>query len=49
MNAKSLPGGVTDRVLHGSVAFLILLLIGSLFLMPSIWPFLSHLRDELWT
>lgn len=37
MNAKPLPGGVTDRMLHWSVAFLTLLFIGFFFLMSSIW------------
>lgn len=37
MNSKRLPGGVTDRVIHWSVAFLILLFIGFFFIMSSIW------------
>ncbi len=37
MNAKRLPGGVTDRVIHWSIAFLILLFIGFFFLMSRIW------------
>lgn len=37
MNSKRLPGGVTDRVIHWSIAFLILLFIGFFFLMSRIW------------
>lgn|GEM_PF-3542461 len=37
MNAKHPPGGVTDRVIHWSIAFLILLFIGFFFLMSHIW------------
>jgi len=37
MNTKRLPGGVTDRVIHWSIAFLILLFIGFFFLMSHIW------------